>query len=56
MKKIILALIGIMVFLIGCTGDGSAGETVGGRAFIGGTDSIKFDFSGWTNCICSRQG
>ncbi len=44
MKKIILALIGIMVFLMGCTDGGSAGETVGGRAFIGGTDSIKFDF------------
>jgi len=40
-KKTILVLIGIMIFLVGCEGD-TAGPT--SKTFIGGTDSIKFDF------------
>lgn len=42
MKKIMVVLIGLMILLVGCEG----GETkVGGaKAFIGGTDSIDFDF------------
>ena len=40
-KGIILALIGIMILLVGCEG----GETTTmPNAFIGGTDSISFDF------------
>ncbi len=42
MKKIMMVLIGLMVLLVGCEG----GETTesSAKAFIGGTDSIDFDF------------
>ena len=42
MKKIILALMVIVVLLVGCDSGDTAGPT--SDAFIGGTDSIEFDF------------
>ncbi len=42
MKRMILVLIGIMVFLVGCEGGDTAGPT--SKTFIGGTDAIEFDF------------
>jgi len=41
-NKIILVLIAIMVFLVGCEGDDNTTGTH--KAFIGGTESIEFDF------------
>lgn len=42
MKKIILALIGIMIFLVGCTSETPIGAV--DKPFVGGTDSINFNF------------
>jgi hypothetical protein len=41
-KNIILVLIGIMILLVGCESDSSTEGTH--KTFIGGTDSIKFEF------------
>jgi hypothetical protein len=42
MRKIILALMAIIILLVGCEGGDTAGPT--SKAFIGGTDSIEFNF------------